>query len=80
MVWGELGSGVLVWVGLRLRLWWEWVLRGDPQRLTSLVHEELVEIGHPFQAGALGSLIWVLAQNPQHAHQLPNSSEVLFGL
>ena len=43
-------------------------------------HEELVEMVHPFQAGALGSLVRVLAQNPQHAHQLPNSFEVLFGL
>lgn len=42
-------------------------------RLTSLVHEELVEMVHLFQAGALSSLVWVLAQNPQHAHQLPNS-------
>ena len=75
-----MGSGVLAWVGLRLWLWWERVLCGDPERLTSLVHEELVEMVHPFQAGALGSLVWVLAQNPQHAHQLPNSFEVLFGL
>ena len=75
-----MGSGVLAWVGLRLWLWWEQVLRGDPQRLTSLVQEELVEMAQPFQAGALGSLVRVLAQNPQHAHQLPNPFEVLFGL
>lgn len=51
-----------------------------PQRLTSLAHQELVELAQPFHAGALGGPVWVLAQDPQHAHQLPDPFEVLLWL
>lgn len=37
-------------------------------------------MAHPFQAGLPGGLVRVLAQNPQHAHQLPSPPEVLFCL
>lgn len=37
-------------------------------------------MAQPFLAGVLGGPVWVLAQNPQHAHQLPNPFEVLFWL
>lgn len=68
------------WVGLRLWLGWERACCAGWQKLTSLAHQELVEMAHCFQAGALSGLVRVLAQNPQHAHQLPHPFEVLFWL
>lgn len=50
------------------------------RELTSLVYQELVEVAQALQAGVLGGLVGVLAQNPQHAHQLPEPLEVLFRL
>lgn len=58
----------------------EWGSFGGPGKLTSVAHDELVEMAQPFQAAVLGVLVWVLAQNPQHAHQLPDPFEVLFWL
>lgn len=75
-----MGFGSVGVVSAEAVVGWEWVHCGGPQRLTSRAYQELVEVAHPFQAGVLGGPVWVLAQNPQHAHQLPNPSEVLFWL
>lgn len=53
---------------------------GGPQRLTSVAQQKLVEMAQPLQARELGGPVGVLAQNPQHAHQLPDLFEVLFWL
>lgn len=37
-------------------------------------------MAQPFQARVLGSQVRVLAQDPQHAHQLPHPFEVIFRL
>lgn len=78
--WGGLHSGVLAWAQRRLWLRWEWVCRGGPWGLTSVVQQELVEVPQPLQAGTLGGPVGVLAQKRQQAHQPPDLFEVLFRL
>lgn len=53
---------------------------GGPQSLTSVAQQELVEVAQALQATELGGPVGVLAQNPQHAHELPHLFEVLFWL
>lgn len=50
------------------------------RRLTSLAQQEAVKMAQPFQARVLGGHVRVLAQDPQHAHQLPHPFEVVLWL